>query len=210
MWNVIWRAPLTWTIDRPVITEQGFPDHATGLAVIYQTTRHGWTFDATGYGPAQDELPLRSEGESGLMFGARVSAGHEVGPAYLAVGLNGAAFDDEKTEAWADVSGVDLDLSLWRHELTGEFAYEHLHARDVSREWGWYVQDVFPIHADLYGVARVEYFHRRLGRSLTGELVGVYWRALPYLLLRLDYQFADRRNQDDLEPGLFMSIGLFF
>jgi hypothetical protein len=37
-----------------------FPRRATGLDLLYQTTWRGWTFDATMYGPAEDQLaPLR-------------------------------------------------------------------------------------------------------------------------------------------------------
>src|SRR4029077_4242559 len=31
LWNVITRAPLTWTIERPAVTEGVFPERATGL-----------------------------------------------------------------------------------------------------------------------------------------------------------------------------------
>jgi len=210
LWNVIWRAPLTWTVERPVITEDGFPDHTTGLGLIYQTTRHGWTFDATAYGPAQDELPLRSESEAGLMFGGRISAGHQIGAAYAAIGANGAGFEDDETHHWADVSGVDLDVSVAGNKLTGEFAYKHLNGPDVSREWGWYVQDVIPVRGPLYLIARAESFHGRRGRPITGGLAGLFWRPKSYLVLKLDYQFADRRSEDDLQRGLVMSIGLFF
>ena len=71
IWNLIRRAPLTWTVDRPVATQNAFPDHTTGLSLIYQTTRHGWSVDATAYGQAQDELV---RGASDIPSGARSSA----------------------------------------------------------------------------------------------------------------------------------------
>src|SRR6185295_6017351 len=52
LWNVIRRAPLTWTIESPLIAETIFPDHITGAAVGHQNTLGGWTFDATAYGQA--------------------------------------------------------------------------------------------------------------------------------------------------------------
>ena len=46
LWNVVRRAPLTWTTERPAITESVFPQHATGLSLLYQATWHGWSIDA--------------------------------------------------------------------------------------------------------------------------------------------------------------------
>jgi hypothetical protein len=47
LWNVIRRAPLTWTVERPAATEEMFPEHATGLSLTHQTTWRGWSLDAT-------------------------------------------------------------------------------------------------------------------------------------------------------------------
>src|SRR5262245_26242388 len=33
LWNVVRRAPLTWTVESPLITESIFPDHITGAAL---------------------------------------------------------------------------------------------------------------------------------------------------------------------------------
>ena len=49
LWNVVRRAPLTWTSDRPSITEDVFPQHATGVSLLYQTTWQGWSVDATEF-----------------------------------------------------------------------------------------------------------------------------------------------------------------
>ncbi len=211
LWNVISRAPLTWTVERPVITETGFPDHATGLGVIYQTTEHGWTLDATAYGPAQDEIQIgASDDESGILVGGRVAAGHQLGPAYAAVGVNAAGFEDGKDDVWADASGVDLDVSLYGHTITGELSYKHLHGGAPAREWGWYLQDVIPIRGRLYAVGRIEQFQPTSGPPVTGELIGLFWRPLPYLLVKADYQFTNRRTGENLQRGLLISIGLFF
>src|SRR6185295_16948607 len=90
IWNPIRRAPLTWTVDRPVATQSAFPDHATGLSLLYQTTRHGWSLDATAYGQAQDELVRgASDISANAVGGGRVVAGHTLGSGYLALGLSG-------------------------------------------------------------------------------------------------------------------------
>src|SRR6185369_16595771 len=84
IWNQIRRAPLTWTVERPLVTEHTFPEHTTGVGLMYQATLRGWSIDGTVYAPAQDELPLRESDESGLtLLGGRVAASHEIGTAYL-------------------------------------------------------------------------------------------------------------------------------
>jgi len=210
LWNVIRRAPLTWTVERPLVT-QIFPEHATGLSLIYQTTWHGWSFDATGYGPAQDELAFRRSEESGsrLAGGARVTAAHELGPAYAAVGLSGSGFEDRSTREWANITGADIDVALWGNQLTGEFAYTHLRAPDVSREYGFYLQDAVPIHGSLYGVARIEHFVPRTGESIDNQLLGLFWRPLPHLIIKADYQFTNRPNED-FQRGFVAEFSLFF
>src|SRR5882724_9509255 len=80
VWNQIRRAPLTWTVERPLVTEGTYPEHTTGIGLIYQATLHGWSIDGTVYGPAQDELPLHSSDESNLaLVGGRVAAAHTLG-----------------------------------------------------------------------------------------------------------------------------------
>jgi len=209
LWNPIRRAPLTWTVERPAVTEQTFPEHTTGISLIYRTTISGWSLDGNVYGPAQNQLDFQSEGESGLMAGARFAAGHSLGPAYAAIGLNAAGFQDETSERWADVYGADLDLSLYGNDLTGEFEYTHLRGDEGSQESGFYLQDVIPLVRNLYGVLRFERFHPREGNVVNGELVGLFWRPLPFLILKADYQFADRRS-DDVQRGFLASIALFF
>src|SRR5262249_23317834 len=104
----------------------------------------------------------------------------------------------------------------WRgNQLTGEVEYAHLRGDDGSRQVGFYVQDALPIFRDFYGVLRIESFSPRRGSTITGELIGLFWRPLPYLLIKADYQFADGRTandeqSDNVERGFLASIALFF
>lgn len=209
LWNVIRRAPLTWTVEEPAVAEATFPRRATGLSLVYQTTWHGWSFDATGYGPAQDELALRQTTESGLMAGGRTAVGRSLGPVYAAVGLNGLGFEDHGTGRWADAYGADLDLTFRGHLLTGEFDYTHLRGPGVSREFGSYLQDAIPITSTLWGVLRVEHFQPRRGPSGVAGQTGLFWRPVPYLIIKTDYLFGDR-IEDVMEPGFHASVALFF
>jgi hypothetical protein len=210
LWNVIRRAPLTWTVERPLATQSAFPEHATGLGLLYQTTRHGWSLDATGYGQAQDELVRgASDDSASAMGGGRVAVSHSVGPAYAGLGCSGVSFRNRDSGRWEDAYGADVALTLFDHEIMGEFAYSHLREIDASREWGLYLQDVVPLYGSLYGVTRYEHFEPRQGPVVNGMLVGLNWRPFRYLVLKADYQFTDR-PQSDLDRGFLASVVLFF
>ncbi len=215
IWNVIRRAPLTWTVDRPVASQNAFPDHGTGLSLIYQTTRHGWSFDATAYGQAQDELVRgASDISASAMGGGRVVVGHTLGSAYLALGLSTVAFENRDTDRWEDAYGTDLDLTIRGNHLTGEFAYSRLREARAAREWSFYLQDVIPLYGPLYGVVRFEHVVPREGPTVNGELIGLAWRVRPHVILKADYQFADHEGlssqKSDLERGFLASVTVFF
>jgi hypothetical protein len=213
LWNVIRRAPLSWTVERPPVTEQTYPQHTTGLSFTYQRTWHGWSFDATGYGPAQDELAFQeSEETGGLVGGGRVASGHTVGPSFATLGLDGVAFEDGgdgDTGRWAQTYGADLEVDVFGSHLTGEFAYSRLNGAYPASELGFYVQDAVPIVSTLYGVVRFDYFEPRRGPTDVAGLVGVFWHPLDRLIVKLDYQFGNH-STDDLTPGLVVAVSLFF
>src|SRR6185295_1967455 len=123
LWNVIRRAPLTWTVERPLVTEKIFPEHTTGVSILYQTTIHGWSLDALAYGPAQDELPLRhSDEESRLIAGGRIAVAHELGPAFVTVGVSGGSAESGDTEHMRGLYGADLDVTFAGHSIMAEIA----------------------------------------------------------------------------------------
>ncbi len=208
LWNVIRRAPLSWTVERPPVTELAFPEHTTGLSLTYQTTWHGWSLDATAYGPAQDQLAFRESDEGDLMFGGRVAAGHSLGLAFTTLGLDGVRFDDVHTDRWTDTFGADVEVDVFGHQITGEFAYSVLRG-GVTRELGTYVQDAIPLVSDLYGVLRFDYFQPGRGAGDVGGLIGIFWRPYQPLIVKLNYQFADHHT-DNLNPGFLWSVSLFF
>ena len=210
LWNVIRRAPLTWTVDRPVATQSAFPEHTSGIGLLYQTTHRGWTLDATAYGQAQEELVRgAADNSASALGGGRVAAAHSLGLAYAEVGLSSVAFRNRDSDRWEDAYGADGTLTVGGHDIMGEFAYSHLREVDASHEWGLYVQDVVPFYGSLYGVGRFEHFEPRHGRVVNGALVGLNWRPLAYLVVKADYQFTDQRHSD-LDRGFLAAVVLFF
>jgi len=219
LWNEIRRAPLTWTVERPSITENVFPQHATGLSLLYQTTWRGWSFDATAYGPAQDELRFRrpDEGdlpERGLLVGGRVAAGRSLGPTFAALGINALGFRPYDHRRWTTVVGPDLAVAVGGHEITGELTFSvPYHGGRVLQ--GLYLQDVIPltplVHVvpELYGVLRFEQLQPRRGSSAVGGVAGLFWRPVPMVVLRADYLFTSRTVRE-LEPGFLASLSVLF
>jgi hypothetical protein len=145
--------------------------------------------------------------------GARAVAGHTLGGAYVALGLSGVAFDNRDTGA-GKLLRADLDLTFRGNHLTGEFAYTRLREADESREWSFYLQDVIPLYRTLYGVVRFEHIEPRRGSAVNGPMIGLAWRVLPHVLLKADYQFADREGDPDeesaIERGFVASVTVFF
>jgi hypothetical protein len=215
IWNVIRRSPLTWTVDRPVATQSAFPDHTTGASLLYQTTRHGWSVDATAYGQAQDELVRgASDISASADGGARVVAAHALGSAYVAIGASAIGFKNVDTNRWENSEGADLDVTFLRTHLTGELAYTHVREPGASDEFSFYLQDVIPLYGSLFGVFRYEHIAPRRGPTVNGELVGLAWRVVPHVLLKADYQFADHEGSPSarsaLERGFFAGVTFYY
>jgi hypothetical protein len=212
LWNVISRAPLTWTVEEPAVTENVFPQRATGLSLLYQKTWRGWSFDATAYAPGQNEINFyQTEDEglgSGLLFGGRMAAGRTLGPAFASLGLNAAGFRGEDEADWTTATGLDLEVDAFGQEITGELTYQ-VPAAGGRTEHGLYLQDAIPLYRTLYGVLRFEYFRPREGRAALGQVVGLFWRPVPQVVLKADYLFATRRLEN-LEPGFQASFSLLF
>jgi hypothetical protein len=212
LWNSISRAPLTWTVEEPAVTDNVFPRRATGLDLLFQTTWRGWTFDATTYGPAQDQLSFRrgvDQGDrSGLLFGGRVAAGRDLGPAFASLGVNAAGFRSLDRADWKTATGLDLAVEAGGHQITGEFTYRVPTAGGRAVH-GLYLQDAIPLFGNLYGVLRFEYFQPPRGRAAVGQLVGLFWRPVPNVIAKADYLFGTRRVED-FQPGFHASLSLLF
>lgn len=212
LWNVISRGPLTWTVEEPAVTENVFPQRATGLTLLYQKTWRGWSFDATAYGPAQNQIQFRDaedEGlDSGLLFGGRMAAGRDLGSAFAALGVNAAGFRPHDRSTWTTATGLDLEVGVGGHEITGELTYR-VPAAGGRTEHGLYLQDAIPIVRPLYGVLRFEYFRPRQGPGASAQLVGLFWRPVPNLVLKADYIFGTRALEN-LETGFQASLSLLF
>ena len=210
VWNQIRRAPLTWTVERPLVTEHTFPEHTTGLGLFYQATVHGWSIDGTLYGGAQDELPLRSSVESGVtLAGGRIAAAHAVGDAYLTLGLNGGGAERRHHAGLQPMTGIDVNVSIAGNDLLGEFDYARSPEVGAADDWGLYVQDSVPLFDSFYAVVRYEHFRSFDQGSVDAGLLGITWHLDAHVILKLDYQIPSK-SSEELPRGLLASFALFF
>jgi hypothetical protein len=212
VWNQIRRAPLTWTVERPLATELTFPEHTIGLGALYQATLSGWTVDATAYGPAQDTSLLRDSKETAVtLVGGRMVAAHQLGAAYLSVGLNVAGAERNHHGGLQPVAGADVNLSLAGNDLLGELVYARSPQGGGRDQLGYYLQDAVPLRDDLYAVARYEHFRPSRGGTIDAGLIGIAWRIHSHVIIKADYQFtANANSSEDVPRGLLASFALFF
>jgi hypothetical protein len=214
LWNPVHRAPLTWALEEPAIADEIVPVETTGLTLLYRTRWRGWSLDTTLYGPIQDVLRHPEVSDKGWIVGGRIAAGRPIGSAFATVGLNTAAFRPFDERAWTTATGIDLELNLWRHQISSELIFKF--TSDGARPTqGAYLQDAIPLDwltplaRDLYGVLRAEYFQPPHGGAAVGGLVGFFWRPVPNLILRAGYLWGSR-SVDQLLPGTHGSISLIF
>lgn len=212
LWNQINRAPLTWTVEEPAVTESLFPRRATGISLLYQTTTRGWTVDATLYGPAQDELLFARTHDptdaSGWLTGSRVAVGRSLGAAFTSLGASLAGFRPANAGDWAIAAGLDLDVAIAGHEVTSEFIVNAPTFGRRTRQ-GLYVQDAIPLRWNVFAVLRFEYFQPAHGSAAFGQTVGLFWRPVPNVVLKADYLLGTR-TLENFEPGFHASFSFLF
>lgn len=204
-WNQVPAEPLVWTTSRPLVTNRPFDEHVTGAAFWGSVFPLGGALTYTLYGQFLEALtPSSNKPPADKSAGARADfstlKGWSVGSSYFAFSRNGR---------WEHLSGVD---GLWRHdrlELSGEFLAGHgdPYGRRIV---GLYLQGVVRLVTHLYAVGRYEYFDsgpHEPGLDLYD--LGVAWRPISFLILKVDYLVASRHSQL-ANPGIYGSIALLF
>ncbi|MBI3769590.1 MAG: hypothetical protein HY271_14025 [Deltaproteobacteria bacterium] len=106
-------------------------------------------------------------------------AAHQLGAAYLGVGLNVAGAERNHRSGLQPVAGADVNLSFAGNDLLGELVYARSSESGSHDEWGYYLQDAVPLRDDLYAVARYEHFRSSRGGAIDAGLIGIAWRIHP-------------------------------
>ncbi|MBI3783188.1 MAG: hypothetical protein HY270_07290 [Deltaproteobacteria bacterium] len=204
-WNVIHAQPLVWTTSRPLTTLVGFDTHTTGVVV------QGALLDDSSLAYAvysqflNTVAPPHEEVVSAKhTAGARAEyswlSGASIGASYLAQRLS---------NEWEHVAGIDAAWRASRIELSSE-AIVGVPNGPRSRQWGGYVQCAWSIGGGLWTVLRYEHFDQRAPqREINLVVPALAYRPTPYTIFKLEYVFADHRN-DTSPAGFLTSFSLLF
>lgn len=215
-WNVIHSAPLVWTTNRPVITNDlTFAPRANGLLVSHSHLLYEHNLDVSVY--LDDSTDLEPKNTHNITFdkGAGARVNYELSET-LQVGASYMAFQKL------------ADLGLPAHHLFGidalwqdngyEVLFEGLvHTRedDGLDEKGLFVQGVAPLGNKLFAVGRYEYFntdifpHSMPDKEAHIGVGGLAWRPYVPLVFKAEYRFGDN-NHVVAPSGFFMSIATFY
>ncbi|NOT86100.1 MAG: hypothetical protein HOP02_15260 [Methylococcaceae bacterium] len=220
-WNVIHSAPLVWTTNRPVVTDNfssPFALRANGLMLNYTHIVNEHNLDVSIYLDNSTNLEPKSfnnvifDQAAGLRVNYEVTEELQLGFSYLSY----KALKDQVDQGLPihHLLGVDF---LWQHqgyELMFESLYHTLDgAGQKLEEKGMYLQGVVPLGGKVSAVARYEYFDtKELEKSLSISHIGVLglaWRPYLPLVMKSEYRFGN--NNGIIAPsGLFVSVAMFF
>jgi len=211
IWNPIRRAPLTWTVDRPLVTEIAFPLHVTGFDLNHKATVGGWSIDSDLYGQPAGELDRLGDEKSAKAFvGGRIAAGHSLPAGFATVGVQAAWFEDHFAHDQEYAVGVDLDMTIARQLITSEVIFFDGEIDEQPAWWGAYLQVVSPIWRGLFAVARGETVGLRDADDYGNVILGLAWRAQnDRWVLKLNYQFS-RHEVDGRSDGVGVALSFLF
>ncbi len=120
-----------------------------------------------------------------------------------------AAFDMTAQRGMQVAFGVDGLLRWQRLELSGEFAFRDNGGAGDDDDFGGFAQAVVRLVGQVHGIGRAEHYHSGLlDRDAFRATLGLSWRPLPPLNLKLEYSAGD----DPLlvPDGVQMSVSTLF
>ncbi len=208
-WNVIHAAPLVWTTTRPLVTEHTFPTNATGAMIYGALPVMGHDFDYALYTSIGEEWrpdPKLDPFEEA--YGGHLSAplGH-----HAEIGLSYANFEQQSAVGERrNLLGLDYMWSRDRYEVSAELAYRFSEEGHHADEKGAYVQGVFPIAGNWYGIGRYEFYDQAgPAPAMNLWLAGVAMRLSPAMVLKAEYSHAEN-NRIQAPEGFFASFAVLF
>ena len=207
-WNLIYARPLVWTTSRPLVTELPFDPFTTGGMLFGSLFPRGGMVTYSLYGQFTDQFDAEPGAQPvDRSVGGRLEyaslGGWSVGGSYLAF-----------TEAgrWRHLTGLDTLWQRGRFELMGEFAFQepvHDPVGDSGRQWGLYLQAVQEVLPKIYLVERYEHFDQAPEPAVNIGVLGLAYKPWPFVVLKGEYLFADRRAEES-PPGVKSSFTLLF
>ncbi|TMB41721.1 MAG: hypothetical protein E6J55_18190 [Deltaproteobacteria bacterium] len=221
-WNQIHARPLVWTTSRPLATELPFDPYVTGAMLFGSRFPRTGTLTYSLYGQFTNNFDVEPPPQAqDRAVGARLEyaslGGWSVGGSYLAfTALPGEREAPERGAAaagdqggWRHLTGLD---TLWQRgpfELMGEFAFQEP-ARGPGRQWGLYLQAVEEVVRRVYLIQRYEYYDHPAPEPVVNlGVLGLAYKPWPFVVLKGEYLFADRRAEES-PPGVKSSFTILF
>lgn len=223
-WNVIHSAPLVWTSNRPVLTDdRSYAPRANGLLFTHSHLVNEHNLDITLY--LDDSTDLEIKSRNNIVFdraaGARVNyevTEHlQIGASYLAYQkLSDMALTDDTALPTHHLFGLD---ALWQHNGYEMLFESHYHMQDNKNglldEKGLFLQGVAPLVDKFSLVARYEYFNSGIFRPINQNTVahigvgGLAWRPFLPMVVKAEYRFG-QDSQIIAPSGFYLSIATFY
>ena len=221
-WNQIHARPLVWTTSRPLATELPFDPYVTGAMLFGSRFPRTGTLTYSLYGQFTNNFDVEPPPQAqDRAVGGRLEyaslGGWSVAGSYLAfTALPGAREAPERGGAaagdeggWRHLAGLD---TLWQRgplELMGEFAFQEP-ARGPGRQWGLYLQAVEEVVRRVYLIQRYEYYDHPAPEPVVNiGVLGLAYKPWPFVVLKGEYLFADRRAEES-PPGVKTSFTVLF
>lgn len=219
-WNQIHAEPLVWTVTRPLVTQLAIPDHGSGAALLGTLALGAnsldyivYADDSADFDPVNGEADFEDVVAPGLSNDFRHAGGGQLryhffdDRAELAASV--ATFDMTRHPGRQVAIGVDGLLRWRRLELSGEFAFRDNGDRIEDDDAGGFAQAVVRLAGQVYAIGRAEHYHSGiLDRDAFRATLGLSWRPLPPLNLKLEYSAGD---EPMLVPdGVQMSFSTLF
>ncbi|MEI8207906.1 MAG: hypothetical protein WCG16_01790 [Methylococcales bacterium] len=224
-WNLIHAAPLVWTTSRPVVTENLFSPHASGLMlhgsvpVVSRQLEYSVFADLTesidpyrSSNPFQNALGahLRYFFSDTLQIGASVAdyTLSDLQSAQIGSSFTHIALSNLQSSRYYLV-GLNLAWSYKKFELSSEFVYRTSDHAAIASTLQGFVQGVVPISQRWFMVGRYEYFEQQLNKAGQVGLLGLAYRPLPPIVWKLEYRRGEH-NELLAPDGLSASFSILF
>lgn len=205
-WNLLLAPPLTWTTEPPLITEETlFQSTTTGMMLHGSTGvadgQLGYALFSQVLQPLEDDPDLDPPD-----YTAGVRLTYDTGPEWS----GGATYQGADTAAgWTHLGGVHLRWQPRRGEVLGEAYIQDGNALR-SAQWGTYLQGVLQVYGPLYLVGRYEHADLDEEHPVNVFTLGGVWKPFPFMALKVEYRFADHKQEEENIEGFFSSFTTFF
>ena len=213
-WNLIHAAPLVFTTTRPITTERGFSEYASGASLIYIDPK-GRLPDVQFYVQPAGEVSPTPSSRATREY-EHVAGFHLNFPSGLTnkLGFSFQHAQAKKTGQQQNLIGFNFNKELGSLELESEAIHTHFSDTNNSQmqdnEWGAYFQGAYALNERWHWVGRYEYFvDRNYSGASKNALLGVFYKSTSPSVWKLEY-IEQHGRQLEIQTGLYASFSMLF